>query len=106
MGGEERKRKGLRRKLAEFLIQNADEDQNKKRTFLLIGRVFGRIMVSHHKMVSPQNGDTRGGPPSFSYATEASVLLLFIDLNYRANFHILLMAKLFAAFVTSFLQIN
>ena len=26
-------------------------------------------MVSHHKMVSPQNGDTLGGPPSTSDAT-------------------------------------
>ena len=24
---------------------------------------IGEVMVSHHNMVSPQNGDTRGGPP-------------------------------------------
>ena len=24
---------------------------------------IGEVMVSHHNMVSPQNGDTQGGPP-------------------------------------------
>ena len=31
---------------------------------------IGGVMVSHHNMMSPQNGDTRGGPPPFSDATD------------------------------------
>ena len=59
-------------------------------------------MVSHHKMVSPQNGDTWGGPRPFSNAPAASVLLLSTHSNYCASFHILQMAKLFPPFMTSF----
>ena len=60
---EKKKRKDLYHKLVEFLVQNVDEDQNKKRPSPQIGRIFGRIKVLHHKLVSPQNGDTRGEPP-------------------------------------------
>ena len=37
-------------------------------------------MVSHHNMVSPQNGDTRGGPPPSSDATasDSRTFLIFI----------------------------
>ena len=60
-------------------------------------------MLSHHKLVSPQNDDPRPGRlPLFSNATAASVLLLSTHLNNRASFHILLMAEVYAAFMTSF----
>ena len=58
----DKKKRGFHRKLAEFLVQNVGEDQNKKKSSPQIGIVFGRIVVLHHKLISPQNGDTRGEP--------------------------------------------
>ena len=37
--------------------------ETKKRSSPLISEVFRQTMVSYHKMVSPQNGDCRSGPP-------------------------------------------
>ena len=63
------------------------ETKIKKRSSPQIGRVFGRIMVSHDKMGSSQNRDTRGKPlcpPSNAIAASVCcyVLISIIVLPY------------------------
>ena len=74
---------------APFLDPKIGEDQKKKKIFAANSGVFGPnedrpnsvkkenyspqigdVMVSHHNMVSPQNGDTHQGDPHPSNATE------------------------------------
>ena len=76
------------------------ETKIKKRSLRQTGRIFGRIMVLHHNMVSPQNGDTRVEPPPSQ--RHCSKRYGFIYSSQLSRFSILQMAKVFAAFVTSF----
>ena len=91
-----REKKGLYHKLAEILVQYADQDQTKGLDHKLVEFSaelwFHIIKQCHFQMVTPGAG----------CPTAANVLLLSTQLNYRANFHIILMTKLFAAFMTSF----
>ena len=71
-----------------------------KRSSRQTGRVFGRIIILHHKMVSPQNVDTRGEPPPSQRHCSKRYGLIYS--SQLSRFSILQMAKMFAAFVTSF----
>ena len=42
---------------------DTQKKKDKKRFSPQSRGVFGRVMVSHHKIVSPQNGDTQAPPP-------------------------------------------
>ena len=56
------KKKGLRLKISGFLDQMMRMGTTKQSEKSKIPQIGG-VMVSHHHMVSPQNGDTRGWPP-------------------------------------------
>ena len=67
---------------------NADGNQNTKKGVHHKLVVFGRIMVSQHKMGSLQNRDTRGKPPPpIATPLQASVLLLSTHPNYRISIY-------------------
>ena len=53
------KKKSLHRKISEFLVQM---DQTKWKNESYSQQIDG-VMISHHNMMSPQNGDTRSEPP-------------------------------------------
>ena len=95
----ETKNKGLQRKLAQFWVQMRIGPK-KKRSSPQIGRVFRWIMVLHHKFMSLQNGDTwRELPPK---QCNCSKHFVFIYSSQLSRFHVLLMAELFATFMTPF----
>ena len=76
------------------------ETKIKKRSSGQTDKIFGQILVLHHKMVSPQNGDTWGEPPPTQ--RHCSKRYGFIYSSQLLRFSKLEMAKMFAAFVTSF----
>ena len=58
-------RSGVVTDLDKSYVQMLVETKKKQtRSSLQIREVFGQIVDLHHKMVSPQNGDTRSGRPS------------------------------------------
>ena len=59
---ENLKKKGLRLKISGFLLQMrmGTTKQSEKVRYL---PQIGGVMISHHNMVSPQNGDTGAGRP-------------------------------------------
>ena len=80
---EWRPKKNLHCKLVEFSVQMRMETKiQKKRSSPQIDRVFGRIMVSQHKMGSPQNRDTQGKPPPPQQALCCYLLIPIIAFPY------------------------
>ena len=72
--GETKKKKGLRCKMIGFSVQKYVKTKKKKKKKVFAAKSVGLgkeryspqisgVMVSHHNMVSPQNSETRSGPP-------------------------------------------
>ena len=55
-----KKRKRLRRKMSGFSVPMRMGPNKVKKRY---SPQIGGVMISHHNIVSPQNGDARGGPP-------------------------------------------